>query len=144
MSFYLDASFLVTLIVEEVHSATADRWWRLHGGDTKIISGFAAAEVAATLSRGVRTQRFSEAQARAALEDFDSLRGTCEAFAPTIETFSHAEILVRDFVTKLAAPDALHLASAMYAGASLVTFDERLAIAARMSGVDVIVPASTL
>ncbi|MGP0060221.1 MAG: PIN domain-containing protein, partial [Beijerinckiaceae bacterium] len=42
------------------------------------------------------------------------------------------------FATKLAAADALHLAAAMNAGASLVTFDGRLAEAARMQGVGVV------
>ena len=51
--------------------------------------------------------------------------------------FAHAERLIRDFATKLAAPDALHLASAKNSGAALATFDARLADAARAQGVEV-------
>jgi predicted nucleic acid-binding protein len=44
---------------------------------------------------------------------------------------------VREFSTNLTAPDALHLASAKNAGATLATFDARLADAARAQGVEV-------
>jgi predicted nucleic acid-binding protein len=44
------------------------------------------------------------------------------------------EQLVLDFSTKLAAPDALHLASALNVGARLLTLDERLAEMARSRG----------
>jgi predicted nucleic acid-binding protein len=46
-------------------------------------------------------------------------------------------LFVRDYSTKLSAPDALHLASAKNAGATLATFDARLADAARAQGVEV-------
>jgi predicted nucleic acid-binding protein len=46
-------------------------------------------------------------------------------------------MLVRDFATKLSAPDALHLASAKNAGATLATLDVRLAEAAMGQGVKV-------
>ena len=140
MSFHLDASFLVTIALEEATTPAAERWWRQHRDAEIFIGAFAAVEVASAISRGVRTRRFSEAGARIVLADFDLLRKACETFAPTLETFIRAEALVRDFNTKLAGPDALHLAGAMEAGASLVTFDERLAAAAREYGVDVVVP----
>ena len=41
---------------------------------------------------------------------------------------------MRDFATKLTAPDALHLASAKNAGATLATLDARLVEAARGQG----------
>jgi len=51
------------------------------------------------------------------------------------DDFALAEQIVRDFASKLAAPDALHLATAIHAGAALATFDVRLADAARARGV---------
>ena len=54
---------------------------------------------------------------------------------PRPKRFLLAERLVRDFSTKLAAADALHLASAKNAGAALATFDARLAEAANGLGV---------
>ena len=75
------------------------------------------------------------------MKDFDAFRLACDGFTPARETMECAETLVRDFATKLLAPDALHLASAMQAGAVLVTFDERLANAARDYQTNVIMPA---
>ena len=46
-------------------------------------------------------------------------------------------MLVQDFATKLAAADALHLASAKNAGAILATLEIRLAEAAKGQGVEV-------
>ena len=55
----------------------------------------------------------------------------------TRDDLDSADRLVRDFATKLSAPDALHLASAKNAGAAIATFDTRLADAARAQGVEV-------
>ncbi len=51
--------------------------------------------------------------------------------------FLLAERIVRDFSTRLAVADALHLASAANADAAIATLDARLAEAARMRGVEV-------
>jgi predicted nucleic acid-binding protein len=141
VKFYLDASFLVALLVEESGSTAADLWWQTAAGD-RIISSFAAAEVAAAISGGLRKRRFTEGQAGAALDDFDLLRSVCDPVVPGPEAFDLAETLVREFSLKLAAPDALHLASAMVADAALVTFDARLADAARATGAQVVQPSS--
>jgi predicted nucleic acid-binding protein len=45
-------------------------------------------------------------------------------------------MLVRNFSTQLTAPDALHLASAKNAGATLATLDVRLAEVARGQGLE--------
>ena len=132
---YLDASFLVSFLIEDGHSDVADLWWASRTREA-ILSAFAACEFSAVMSRGLRTGRFSDAQARAALDDLDSLRIECESFWPDAETFATAEALVRDFRLKLSAPDALHLASAAAAVASISTFDARLAEAARAIGVE--------
>ena len=130
MRFYLDASFVVSLFITDAHTEKADRWI---GGepDETIVSELCALEFAASVSRGVRTGRLSGEAAEETLSDFDDWRGRA--------TVSHglrpmdlalAGALVRDFSTKLAAADALHLASAINAGAKLVTFDKRMAEAA--------------
>lgn len=79
----------------------------------------------------------TERDARGFLAEFDLLREDCLTHALGPSDINGAERLVRDFSTKLAAPDALHLASALNLGATLVTFDERLANAARISGATV-------
>lgn len=142
MRFYLDASFLVALLVDEAGSSAADRWWSVQYGES-IIGDFAAMEVAAVISRGLRTRRFTDVQARMALADFDRLREACDSFCPGASAFTLAEALVRDFAAKLLAPDALHLASTIRADAALVTFDDRLADAARGRGVEVVNLAAT-
>jgi predicted nucleic acid-binding protein len=48
--------------------------------------------------------------------------------------------LVRDFTTKLSAPDAIHLAITRHVGATLATFDDRLAEAAQRHAVPVTLP----
>jgi predicted nucleic acid-binding protein len=73
--------------------------------------------------------------AQEALADFDEWRTRSTASLPISELdVSVAARLVRDFATKLAAAEALHLAAAIHAGAKLVTFDSRLLQAARMKG----------
>jgi predicted nucleic acid-binding protein len=62
------------------------------------------------------------------------VRANCERLGHGAGDFLLAERLVRDFSTRLAAADALHLASAKNAGATLATFDARLAEAARGQG----------
>jgi predicted nucleic acid-binding protein len=48
--------------------------------------------------------------------------------------------IVRDFTTKLSAPDAIHLAMTRHLGMTLATFDDRLAEAAQRHAVPVIIP----
>ena len=54
------------------------------------------------------------------------------------DDFAMAEELIRDFSTKLAAPDALHLAATINIGAALATLDLRLAETARSRGVELV------
>jgi hypothetical protein len=134
MSVYLDASFLVALFIEDVHSERAGLWWS-QTADAAILSAFAGVEFSAVVSRCHRTGRLARLEAQQVLTDFDRVREHPIPFLPNSETFDLADALVRDFSLKLAAPDALHLASAMQLGAALATFDERLASAARDSNV---------
>lgn len=82
----------------------------------------------------------NENEARAILDDFDRLCMVCGSHVHSGADFDLAARLVRDFSTKLAAADALHLASAVNLDATLVTFDARLAEAAQVRGVGVLVP----
>ncbi|HLX97338.1 MAG TPA: hypothetical protein VKR62_01470 [Roseiarcus sp.] len=65
------------------------------------------------------------------------MRANFERLTHGAADFLLAERIVRDFATKLAAADALRLASAKNAGATLATFDVRLAEAGRAQGVEV-------
>jgi len=138
VTIYLDASVVVSLFIADIHTVAADGLFA-NSREEAIVSELCALEFAASVSRGVRTGRLSEQAAREALADFDEWRALSTIGAPLAAAdFSLAGTFVRDFATKLAAADALHLAAAMNAGARLATFDSRLADAARMKGVDVV------
>ena len=138
VTIYLDASVVVSLFISDIHTVAADRLIANLCEDA-IVSELCALEFAASVSRGLRTGQLSEDGARQALADFDEWRtvSTIAAF-PSATDFGLASNLVRDFATKLAAADALHLAAAINAGAKLATFDKRLAEAAKMRGADVV------
>lgn len=137
MSFYLDASAIVPLILRDAHTETMEAWLG-NANDELIVSDFAALEVAAVISRQVRMERMPEQKASLALALLDdwTVRATTK-----IETrasdLALADRFIRDFATKLAAPDALHLALASNRGLSLATFDARLKEAAAIRGVRV-------
>jgi uncharacterized protein len=133
---YLDASVLLPLLVADAHTPAVVAW---HSdlAATLIVSDLANLEVSAVLSRGLRVGRLTQGAARNALLDFDAVRANCERLTHGAADFALAERFVRDFSTKLAAADGLHLASAKNAGAMLATLDARLADAARGQGVEV-------
>ena len=136
MTVYVDTSLLAAAVFEEPWSEPA-RAWLKRTTQQLIVSDLARLEFAAVVSRAVRTGRFDDKAARRALRSFDEFRSASLPMSHASDDFDSAEQLVRDFATKLSAPDALHLASARNAGAALATFDVRLAEAARAQGVEV-------
>ena len=82
-------------------------------------------------------RRFSRTSAGKAFSDFDALRATSKRLSRSTRDFALADRLVRDYPTKLSAPDALHLASAKNAAASLASSVASEAEAARAQGVEV-------
>lgn len=134
MTTYVDTSILAAAIFEEPRSAAARDWFR-RMSEHVIVSQLAGLEFAAVVSRALRTRRFDNDAAARALMSFDELRAASLPLHHGRSDFELAERIVRDFSTKLAAADALHLASAKNAGATLATLDARLAEAARGQGV---------
>lgn len=135
MTIYLDTSVLAAVIFEEPASAEAREWLK-RTRDPIVVSELAGLEFAAVVSRAVRTRRFDDDAAARALASFDELCAATLRMGHGRGDFELAAKLVRDFSTKLAAPDALHLATAKSAEASLATFDARLADAARGQGIE--------
>ncbi|MGJ0397250.1 MAG: type II toxin-antitoxin system VapC family toxin [Methylocystis sp.] len=135
MSIYLDASAIVPLILRDAHTMNMEQWLA-NAREDLVVSDFAALEVAAVISRQVRLAHMSEQKASLALTLLDDWM---TRVSTNIETdasdIALADRFVRDFATKLAAPDALHLALASNRGYRLATFDTRLAAAAAMRGV---------
>jgi uncharacterized protein len=130
---YVDASFsLRFLSPTRIRRRPA---WYSGISATLVVSDFANLEVNVVLSRHLRVGPLTEDEVENALLDFDAVRASCERLGHGASDLFMAERLVRDFSTKLAAADALHLASAKNAGATLAILDVRLAEAARGQGV---------
>lgn len=135
MSLYLDASVLIPKLIEEPDTPTIEGY--LAGTpEERLVSDFAAAEVASGLSRHVRTRRLSVAEASAALADFEIWRAAnsspAEVHAADVR-LTYAYVCRLDLA--LRAPDALHLAIAHRTEAKLVSFDRRLLRAASALGI---------
>jgi predicted nucleic acid-binding protein len=142
VDFYVDTSVLVAMVIDEPRSSATRSWWKRAQG-RMIVADLAAIEFVAVISRGVRTQRFDVGQASEILADMGLLRAECAQYSHAPGDFALAEQLVRDFSTKLAAPDALHLSAAINTGAALATLDERLSEAARAKGVEAVALTSS-
>ena len=137
MRIYLDASVLIALLAEEPTSGAVRRFLRAHRED-RLVSDFAAAEVASTISRLLRMRLLTEEEGSIRLADFDAWRAAATSAADVHAADARlAYIYVRRFDLGLRAPDALHLAIARRLDATLVTLDRRLAIAANQLGVAV-------
>lgn len=136
MTIYADTSVLVAFVFDEPDSDRVRDWFR-RANQPIIVSDLARLEFPAVVTRSARTRRLDPSEASAALASFDWLAARSRSLRHDRADFAAAEMLVRDFATKLAAPDALHLASAKNVGAMLATLDVRLAEAARGQGVKV-------
>lgn len=139
---YLDASVLVSLLLEEPSSPVVDAWIR--ASDTRLlVSDLAAAEVSSAVSRAVRTGRETASGAERRLRDFDTWRTTL-SFGVEIRSddIRTADRFVRRFDLKLRTPDAIHAATALRIGATLITLDNRLMLAASALGVEVRKPTA--
>jgi len=136
VTIYADTSVLVAFVFDEPDSNRVRDWFR-RTTQQIIVSDLARLEFPAVVARSTRTRRFNPSEAAAALASFDLLVARSRPLRHDRTDFAAAEMLVRDFATKLTAPDALHLASAKNAGATLATLDARLVEAARGQGTPV-------
>lgn len=136
MTIYADTSVLIAVVFEEPDSDRVREWFR-RTTQGIIVSDLARLEFPAVVMRSARTRRLNPREASAALTSFDLVAARSRNLRHGRADFAAAELLVRDFATKLSAPDALHLASAKNAGAMLATLDARLAEAAHGQGVEV-------
>jgi predicted nucleic acid-binding protein len=140
LTWYLDASVMLPILVKEPASAVVDGFMATVEQEL-WVSDFAAAEVASALSRLVRTGRLQASDGEAGLADFDVWRA---AMARPAEVHPGdvrlAGAYVRRFDLALRAPDALHLAIVRRLDATLITLDQRLATAGRELGIVVEMP----
>lgn len=138
---YLDASAIVPLFIKELRTPLVRRLIAELDG-MPVVSTLAAGEVASTLSRLVRMGDVELVDARDRLAQLDRwVRSLARGVDTDAADVSAATDIVRRFELQLLMPDAVHLATCRRLGASLLTFDERLAEAAGTLGVPLLVPA---
>lgn len=103
-----------------------------------FVSDFAAAEFSAAIARHVRMGKTTPQAAKANFSDFDAwvylLAEHVETGSADVRT---AGAFIRRLDLNLRAPDALHIAIAQRIGATLATFDERMAANAGILGTPV-------
>jgi len=140
LTYYLDTSVLVALIKPEPNSGDADRFIR-QNPTRLVVSDFAAAEFASATARWVRTQELDPAGGRTALQSFDLwLARSARLVEIDPADIALAAIFLRRLDLPLRTPDAIHLAITERLGATLVTFDRRMADSARALGCPVETP----
>jgi len=136
VSVYLDASALAPIFLDDPFSDRVEGF--LNGEPDVVVSDFAAAEFASVVSRQARMRLISEAEARSAFTAFDAWAASTAGRATTeASDVRRAEAFVRRLDLGLRAPDAIHIAIALRLGADLLTFDLRMADAARLLGLDI-------
>jgi uncharacterized protein len=130
MAHYLDTSALVKLVVAEPETQ-ALRGWLLESERSPVSCDLARAELLRAVRRAAPDRAI---QARAVLDSI-TLVGV------TTATFEAAGRLEPEILRTL---DAVHLAAALELGDDLetiVTYDDRLARAARLNGVQISSPS---
>ena len=136
MTHYLDASALVSMFFADAHSPAVRGL--LGGAEALVVSDFAAAEFAGAIARLHRMAALDRGEAMHVFSNFDLW---CASRTRRVESqpadMAAAASLVRDLALAIRAPDALNLAIAQRVRATLVTFDQRMAAAARALGLTV-------
>lgn len=130
---YLDASAIVKLATVEAETAALRE--HLAQYDARVTSRLSAVEVPRALARR------GPDSVRVAADALTDVMGSLQLVELTEEVASHAATLEPATVRSL---DAVHLASALAVGTdleALITYDTRLAAAARASGLTVQAPA---
>lgn len=137
VNLYLDASVIVALLTKDVFTARADAYIRSHA-PILIVSDFAGAEFASVIARRVRMREVTQQTARAVFAELDAwvLRNTERAEMTTADVAAATQAVRRLDLT-LRTADALNIAIAQRINATLMTLDDKMAIAARALGVTV-------
>ncbi len=111
MGFYLDASAILPILIDEHGSLAVDAFIAA-AKEPLVVSEFAAAEVASALSRLVRTGLINPEDAVVRLSDFDAWRaGAAIEMDFQASDIRLAQVYVRRFDLMLRTPDALHVAA---------------------------------
>ncbi len=140
LGWYLDASLLVALLTPEALSGRAEDFIGLRSGPL-AVSDLASAEFASAIARRVRTRETTLAEARTDLSDFDLwVTRSAQRVEIAATDVALATTFLRRLDLPLRTPDAIHIAIAQRLGATLVTFDRRMAASAGALGAPVATP----
>jgi len=135
---YLDASVLVALVSTDPFTARAEACLGA-GTHVLVVSDFAAAEVASAIAHRVRMREMTEMEARNVFALFDALvMRAAERVATEPSDMRAAEVALRRLDLPLRTPDALNIVIAQRVDAVLLTFDIKVAEAARALGLEVV------
>jgi len=138
LSYYIDTSALVAVLVSEPATPRVNAWFRAQVPGTIFISDWTHTEISSALSLKLRTGEITLETRAAALAAFAGMATTSlPTLAVAEEHFEAAARFVAQHELGLRAGDALHLALAKDGGFALVTFDQRMADAALQLGVPV-------
>ena len=133
----LDTSVLVSLFRQDAHTTRAERYMARER-PIIVVSDLAGAEFAATLARLVRMAAMPRQEAVAVFDLFDSWTSReSQRVTAMPADLALATAWIRRLDLNLRAPDAMHLALAGRLGATMVTFDDGMAAAARTLGIPV-------
>ena len=131
----LDASYIVSLLTLEPSSERATMFAQQHP-DPAFASDLTAAEYASAISRRVRMRELTRPQAQFALATFDDWATDKARWVEvSASDIALATIFLRRLNLPLRTADAIHIAMAQRLAATLVTFDQRMALAAQALGV---------
>lgn len=141
MTFYLDASAIVAILLMEPSSEAVERFLRT-SRPPLVASSFCIGECSAALAGLVRMNRRSETQATALLRGLDVWIEKSFEITPSQDLdIGQATLLVRRFDLSLRLPDAIHIVTANRVNATLVTLDRGMARAAELLNIPHINPA---
>jgi predicted nucleic acid-binding protein len=135
VNLYLDASVVVALLTKDVFTSRAESYIRANA-PLLIVSDFTAAEFASVIARRLRVREITEPIARVVFVEFDAwvIRSAEHADTTTADVIAAAGAL-RRLDLPLRTADAVNIAIARRIGATLMTFDEKMAASAKALGV---------
>jgi predicted nucleic acid-binding protein len=134
---YLDTSVVVSLLCGDSNHARAVA--ALASDKLSVVlSDWTGLEFASVLARLTREGRITEDDARALLAVYDRWTEVNGEVIPlSTRTVAVARALVSEMRFNLRGPDALHIAISLEGAMPVMTFDIRMAEAARAIGLDV-------
>lgn len=137
MRAYLDASVVVALLTNDPLTARAEAFLRANA-PTLVVSDLARAEFTSVVARRVRTQELTTGEANAVFSTLDAwVASVAERVETTTADLNAAETYLRRLDLTLRTADAINIAIAQRVGATLATFDTKMARAATVLGLAV-------